>query len=163
MLEKSSSIKLYDKTIREGNLLKITELLSRGADIDSIDKWGKTALWWAAFNNNLELATFLIAHKANPNISDYLGKTPLNIATELALGGYHEPGEDNNYGRIIAMLRQVTEDLYQKEIEGITEKISELGIHATKSTQIGNTPIKKKQATQEPREQPKSGGVCTIL
>jgi hypothetical protein len=162
MKEANNRIKLYNRTIKEGNLSKITALLCKGADIDSIDKKGRTALWWAAFNGNLELATFLIENKANPNISDYRKKTPLDIAAELALGGYREPGEINNHAQLVIMLKRVTEELYQKEIDGITEKISNLGIHDAKSAQIGNTSIKNTQVIQE-LEQPKNGSGCTIL
>ena len=128
-LDTSSKMALYGKTIREGNLTKISQLLSKGADIDSTDKFGRTALWWGAFNGNLELVIFLIERKAKIDIPDKFGKKPLDIALELALGGHREPGEHNVYSEIIAKLRQATEELYREEIEGVTEKIAKLGIH----------------------------------
>lgn len=52
-IEANKKIVLYNKTIREGNLQKITLLLERGADIDSKDARGKIALWWAAFKGGI--------------------------------------------------------------------------------------------------------------
>jgi len=156
MLEETSTgnkMKLYGKTIIEGNLPKIAGLLSKGADIDSTDKDGKTALYWASFNGNTELATFLIEHKAKITIAAHNGNTPLDIARELALGGYREPGEDNKHAQIVKILKDA---LCQKEVGGIMEKISNLGIHAKKGTPSNSAPAQEPKQTTNDRW-------CTIL
>lgn len=135
--KENRKITLYNSTIKEGNLKKIAGLLAKGANIDSQDLQGKTMLWWAAFNGNMELVQFLISQNANTTISDNLQRTPLDIATELALRGYREPGEGNKHAKIVELLKpftisQTLPKPYQEDVDTITKKMSKLGIHAEK-------------------------------
>lgn len=50
--------------------------------IDHADKYGATALWYAASNGNEEILELLLQHHARPRMSDSLKKTPLIAATE---------------------------------------------------------------------------------
>lgn len=50
-----------------GNFDAAKALLARGVDIDKPDVSGRTALHWAADNNNETLVQLLLAQKANPN------------------------------------------------------------------------------------------------
>jgi ankyrin repeat protein len=62
--------------------LKAAEaLLKAGAEVNvrSTDK-GKTPLLFAAGKNDLEMATLLLAYKADPNLRDENGNTPLVLA-----------------------------------------------------------------------------------
>lgn len=162
MPKTADKTKLYPKTIREGDQGNIAYLLSKGANIDSVDEHGKTALWWAAFNGKLELVSFLIANGANPNLPDQQEKTPLDIASELALGGYREPGEDNVHGQIVEKLKPITDNPYQKEISGITEQMARLGLYATRvSTQSDGASHRHADKAQQ-AEQPKDE-TCTLL
>ncbi len=47
--------------------VKTQILLAAGAEVDMPDLTGRTALFWAADNQNLELCQLLLQHKANPN------------------------------------------------------------------------------------------------
>lgn len=51
--------------------------------IDHQDKYGATALWYAAFNGDEKILELLLEHHARPFIADVHQKTPLIIATEL--------------------------------------------------------------------------------
>ena len=46
---------------------KAEVLLAAGAEVDMPDLTGRTALFWAADNQNLELCKLLLEHHANPN------------------------------------------------------------------------------------------------
>ncbi|MFI5406581.1 MAG: ankyrin repeat domain-containing protein [Nitrososphaerales archaeon] len=126
-------IVLYNSTIREGNLQKITKLLNTGADINSTDAHGRTALWWAAFNGDIQLVQYLLDHKADFTIADRHGKTPLDIAVEMAGGAYREPGEKSKHLAIIELLDTAVKKAgksYQDDINGLAEKMNTLGLHS---------------------------------
>ncbi|EAY23491.1 hypothetical protein TVAG_071550 [Trichomonas vaginalis G3] len=65
-------------------LFGITELnqylLSHGADINSTDSFGVSALYYAALHNRSDYVEFLVNHGANMNIQDTCGVTPLQLA-----------------------------------------------------------------------------------
>ena len=44
----------------------LLKFLRRGADINQQDSRGRTALWWAVYLNNIEMARFLLAKGADP-------------------------------------------------------------------------------------------------
>jgi len=49
------------------SISKTKILLNAGAKVDFTDLTGRTALFWVADNNNLELCDLLLKHNANPN------------------------------------------------------------------------------------------------
>ena len=158
-LKQNKKMKLYPQTIKEGDLKKIALLLKKGADINSQDLKGKTALWWAAFNGNLELTKFLINKKADLNISDNLSRTPLDIARDLALSGHREPDENNIHAEIVNLLAPITETIdesYMAEIGNLTKKVSKLSLLSEKNTM--------ESSSDEPK-QPEAGAEtsCVIL
>jgi ankyrin repeat protein len=55
-------------------------LLSRGAEINSRDGEGRTALMWAAQNGRREIVAFLLAQGADVNAEDREGKKALDLA-----------------------------------------------------------------------------------
>jgi ankyrin repeat protein len=59
----------------------IEELLWQGADIDTRDRRGFTALMYAAANGRTELCEFLLGHNANIEARAPKGSTPLILAT----------------------------------------------------------------------------------
>jgi hypothetical protein len=146
MYEKSEStvkkqVVLFDKTIRSNDLNKIKKYLDQGADIDSCDKNNKTILWWAAFHGNTELVSLLLERKANPNLSDDQGRTPLDIAREFRLKGYREFSQENPYAKIVLLLWPITET----EVDSLANQMSRLGLHAkrtpTTPQRVVSTPI----------------------
>lgn len=62
-----------------GNLDVVKYLVSEGAEIDYKCEGG-TALAGASYRGNLEIVKILLNNKANPNIQDQSGKTPLHYA-----------------------------------------------------------------------------------
>lgn len=70
---------------RTGDLIKVKELISAGADIsyesDDTDDYGATTLIIAAGENQLDVLKYIIEHSnTNINVTDYSGRTPLIIA-----------------------------------------------------------------------------------
>jgi ankyrin repeat protein len=63
-----------------GHSTVATTLIAAGANIDSVDHNGKTALIWACIGNNIECVRILIAAGADVTMRDKLGRTALDIA-----------------------------------------------------------------------------------
>ncbi len=64
-----------------GNIAAITFLLSRGANVNSLDRDNETPLHYAAEFNHPEAVLYLIKHGANINARSYIeNKTPLEVA-----------------------------------------------------------------------------------
>ncbi|KAI0968896.1 hypothetical protein F4678DRAFT_441820 [Xylaria arbuscula] len=57
-------------------------LLRYGADLEVRDHIGRTPLLWAATNSNIELARFLLEHKANVGAANNRGRTALHLSAE---------------------------------------------------------------------------------
>lgn len=63
------------------------ELITAGrANVSAADSKGRTALHFAASNDNEELVAFLLEHGADPNVQDLNGSTPLHLATMTSKG-----------------------------------------------------------------------------
>src|SRR5487761_2082059 len=66
-----------------GDKTAVRSLLQQGADIDGAQGDGTTALHWAAFNDDLEMANLLIAAGANVKVATRAGAiTPLFMACQ---------------------------------------------------------------------------------
>ena len=169
--EKGKKILIYQSTMKKGDIRQITTLLNKGADINSTDKQGKTVLWWAAFNGNLQLVRILIDRKADPTIADTMGRKPLDIAADLALRGYREPGDGNNYTPIVTFLQSInTKKDTNKEVslEAITKQMSQVGIFDTRPETGGNDGhfdqcAQNKRFDSESSQQGADNSVCILL
>ncbi|MBE6419579.1 MAG: hypothetical protein E7031_05545 [Akkermansiaceae bacterium] len=64
----------------------LTDLILMGADVNSTDKDGKTAFYWAIMNFQPDMQCIMLLHKngADINKADNEGKTPLHWAAEKA-------------------------------------------------------------------------------
>lgn len=75
---------------------RLVELMLRNAitseDRDATDKTGATALWWAAHNGHLDSVRYLCSKKADVNLANGKGETPLQAA------------ERNGHGEIVQEL-----------------------------------------------------------
>lgn len=58
------------------------QLLGYGADIDSVDEYGRTALHYAISNNQAEVVKQLIERGASTTIADVNGISPMHLAAE---------------------------------------------------------------------------------
>jgi len=86
----------------------VEKLLANGAEVNSMDKEGRTPLHHVAFLGHIETAKVLIDHGANVNAMDDEGETPLHLAAE---GGWPE---------IIKLLLDADADVNAKSKEGNT-------------------------------------------
>jgi len=66
--------------VKEGNKNRVKVLLAEGADVNWVDRHGRTVLHWAALLGNEKVAKHLLKRKANPNAQDNKGWTPLHWA-----------------------------------------------------------------------------------
>jgi ankyrin repeat protein len=71
--------------VQEKNLHGARELLAAGADINSIDNKGRTALHLALHMSEARMAEVLLEHGAKVNTSDFDGTTPLLTALRFEL------------------------------------------------------------------------------
>ncbi|XP_070357635.1 protein phosphatase 1 regulatory subunit 12B isoform X8 [Equus asinus] len=63
-----------------GDTDEVRRLLARGADVDTVNVDGLTALHQACIDENLDMVKFLVENKANVNQQDNEGWTPLHAA-----------------------------------------------------------------------------------
>ncbi len=63
-----------------GDLAAVEALLQAGTDIDLPDRYGTTALHWATYRDDAEMATRLIAAGADVDVTNRYGATPLSLA-----------------------------------------------------------------------------------
>ncbi len=66
----------------KGDLKAVQEAITTGANLDFQDGNGSTAIFYACSNGHQEIVKTLLYYRANPNIANYNGITPLiNLAT----------------------------------------------------------------------------------
>ena len=81
---KAESISLpFLEAATKGNLPSVKKELENGANINSYEGDGNTALHFAVINGNLEMIKFLVEQGANLNQKDKIGDTALANASAL--------------------------------------------------------------------------------
>ncbi len=96
---------------------RVIELLDKGAEIDALDKKGRTPLFSAISGESYVNAWLLLSRGADPNVPDKEGCTPLHFACELAdmaavqlLVGYGaDPHARNKGGDTPGVMLEATE------------------------------------------------------
>lgn len=63
-----------------GDIDVIADLLKKGIDINFVDDYGRTALYFAASQGQTQVAKMLLESGADKNIKDYKKRTALDIA-----------------------------------------------------------------------------------
>src|SRR6266487_2414018 len=59
---------------KKGNVNSVVALLDEGADVNSVDKHGRNAIFWAAANGRLDVIDKLLTRGADPNATgEYWG------------------------------------------------------------------------------------------
>ncbi len=67
----------------EANRGMVVWLIDQGADVNAAERNGYSALYWAAFDGDLEAVAALLAHGAAVDLPDAYGRTPLHRAAAL--------------------------------------------------------------------------------
>jgi ankyrin repeat protein len=67
---------------KRGDKAAVRTLLAQKADVNGKQPDGATALHWAAWHDDVELATMLLRAGANANPANLTGATPLSLASE---------------------------------------------------------------------------------
>ena len=99
---------IWEEAIKRNDAQALRSLLAQGADIESRDRHGQTALMLAAHAGHREMVDLLIAHRANLNVTAKFGLSALMLAivagneeisillaragTDLSLRGSGAPG-----------------------------------------------------------------------
>jgi ankyrin repeat protein len=68
------------ESARQGFISTVRDCLAQGADVNATDRFGKTALMRAAFNNHFDIVASLIESGADVNAKDRDGQTALMYA-----------------------------------------------------------------------------------
>jgi ankyrin repeat protein len=93
---KSPSTKEFFKAVEKGDAKRVSEMLGKGFNINTIGANGRTALHIAVLNNKTDIITLLLEKKPDLNVKDTsFGSTPLGYAVskkyqeavKLLLGG----------------------------------------------------------------------------
>ena len=66
---------------KKGDRTAVRTLIARKADVNARQADGSTALHWAAWQDDVELATMLLRAGADPNPANLAGATPLQLAS----------------------------------------------------------------------------------
>ena len=92
-----------------GDVEKVKDLLTKGAEVDVRDRNGMTPLLLAARKGNSETVRLLLAHGANVNAQDYyLAWTPLILASALG------------HKKVVKLLLEHGADIDIKDQNGMT-------------------------------------------
>lgn len=75
------------EAVKDNNKSQILSLINQGANIDSADIYGDSALYWAAGQGLMDIAEFLLDLGANVNVKSFNNSTPLHAA---AANGHKE-------------------------------------------------------------------------
>ena len=97
----SDCLPLKRKEIEDFYTENVKELLDLGADIETKDKYGRTALWYAgAYNFNKEMVDVLLERGASLHITDEYGDKLVNVLRgdmkEYVLGKFEKKKELKN-------------------------------------------------------------------
>jgi uncharacterized protein len=100
------------QAVKAGDMRAARALLARGADVNTAEPDGTTALHWAVEHGDLDVATALLAAGARARIANRYGVTPLHVAAT------------NGDARIIARLLEAGADVHAQLPGGETALMS---------------------------------------
>jgi ankyrin repeat protein len=127
LLDRGENVNVRDKYWRTPLLAAVSShgesfecarlLIERGAKLELVNRWGYTALGWAAMSNEVPCVKLLLEHGANRLVRTRRGETPLSLAqTQLA---FHlemgDPKEQHLPDYQIPLLQEVIALLVEPE------------------------------------------------
>jgi len=71
---------VWEDAIKRGDIEIVRDLLGRGTDVDTRNRYGQTALMLAAHAGHREVVEILVAHRANLHITAKFGLSALMLA-----------------------------------------------------------------------------------
>ena len=103
---------------RKGDRAAVRTLVQQKADVNAPQADGATAIQWAVYNNDLEIADLLISAGANVKTPNHYGATPLSLAcingnaamVEKLLSAGADPNERRAHGETALMFAARTGD-----------------------------------------------------
>ncbi|MCP4340737.1 MAG: ankyrin repeat domain-containing protein [Desulfobulbaceae bacterium] len=123
----------WENAIKHNNVKNVLDLLAKGEDENSLNRYGQTALMLAAHAGHREIVETLIDHRANLNCTSKFGLSALMLAiitkhidiarllvtagADLSLRGTGAPGFNNKTAYDLAWennLSELYEDLTPK-------------------------------------------------
>lgn len=84
ILDGSDTYDIFIKAIYDNDIVTIRSLLRDGFEINNVENpvYHQTPLFDAVKTNNFDLVEFLLQNRANVNVTDYIGETPLFVAVD---------------------------------------------------------------------------------
>lgn len=69
------------QSVKERDVEAVKRILAGRADVNAVDGYGSSALWYAAYLGDVECATSLLDAKADVHKVDGAGRTALHMAS----------------------------------------------------------------------------------
>lgn len=143
LIAKGANLASIHLSAYQGDLDEVKNFIEKGADIEAMDSYGATPLYYAAARGSKELVEFLIARGANVNAKDKRDLAPLHVA---AVHGHKD---------VVAFLIDNAADIYAKgqygytpiywaawsEVPEVVELLLEKGVDVNTKDEWGNTPL----------------------
>ena len=79
-IDTSTPNKMLLTAAKSGSLDYVKLAIAKGANINTKDEKGSTALHWATYYEYTDIIRFLLMQGANPYITDNYGLTPIDVA-----------------------------------------------------------------------------------
>src|SRR5690242_14672151 len=79
-MKRSPKLDPVHEAVLMRSLPKVVEAIAQGADVNALDREGRTALFYAAKDGDVSIAAELIRHGADVNVKDKLEFTALHFA-----------------------------------------------------------------------------------
>lgn len=128
--------------INEKNETIVNLLISKGANVNRIDKHGGTLLHFAVCTHNINIVDSLLSKGADLSIKNFRSEEPLYYAAGIGDKKMVEflINRNNKINKNEALLNSITEESYQGQSE-VAKFLIEKGANVNTQSRFGETPI----------------------